>query len=90
MRTAGKTGSATFREGGVQEAVGRTSYAVYSGFAPVDNPEIAITVVIYDGGHGGEAATVARAVYEAYFKERLQTEYPGYTPRFNYELPAVE
>lgn len=90
MRTAGKTGSATFREGGVQEAVGRTSYAEYTGFAPVDNPEIAITVVIYDGGHGGEAANVARAVYESYFKERLQKEYPGYTPRFNYELPAAQ
>lgn len=90
MKTAGKTGSATFREGGVQEAVGRTSYAVYTGFAPVDNPEIAVTVVGYDAGHGGYVASVARAVYEYYFRDRLQKEYPGYVPLHNYVLPEAK
>ena len=82
---AGKTGSATFREDGKQEEVGRTSYATYIGFAPLDKPEIAVAVVIYDGGHGGEAAPVARAIYEQYFKEELNQM--GYTPKYDYKLP---
>ena len=90
IKTAGKTGSATFREGGVQEAVGRTAYAVYTGFAPVDNPEIAVTVVGYDAGHGGYVASVARAVYEYYFRDRLQKEHPGYVPLHNYVLPEAK
>ncbi|MDP4089708.1 MAG: penicillin-binding transpeptidase domain-containing protein, partial [Bacillota bacterium] len=67
--TAGKTGSATFRND--QDQFGRTSSAVYVGFAPVDKPQIAIAVIIFDGGHGSFAAPVARAMYEAYFKKEL-------------------
>lgn len=66
MKTAGKTGSATFSNS--QNAYGRTSYAVYVGYAPYDNPEIAVCVVVFDGGHGGYVAPVARAIYDAYFK----------------------
>lgn len=66
IKTAGKTGSATFSN--QQEAYGRTSYAVYVGYAPYDNPEIAVCVVVFDGGHGGLIAPVARAMYDAYFK----------------------
>ncbi|SFB31680.1 penicillin-binding protein 2 [Clostridium frigidicarnis] len=84
INTAGKTGSATFREDGVQEEVGRTSYSVYVGYAPADNPEIAVSVIIYDGGHGGSAAPVAKAIYERYFKERLDAI--GYKPQYDYKL----
>ncbi|PHS18876.1 MAG: penicillin-binding protein 2 [Kangiella sp.] len=43
--------------------------AVYIGYAPLKYPEIAIAVVIENGGHGGEsAAPVARAVLDAYFE----------------------
>ncbi|EDS76636.1 penicillin-binding protein 2 [Clostridium botulinum C str. Eklund] len=86
ISNGGKTGSATISS--IQDQFGRTSYAVFVGFAPFDNPEIAICTIIFDGGHGGEAASVARAVYEQYFKERLQKEYPGYKPRYNYELKS--
>lgn len=86
ISNGGKTGSATVSS--VQDQFGRTSYAVFVGFAPFDNPEIAICTIIFDGGHGGEAASVARAVYEQYFKDRLQKEYPGYKPRYNYELKS--
>ncbi|MEW9096652.1 MAG: penicillin-binding transpeptidase domain-containing protein [Clostridiaceae bacterium] len=71
IATAGKTGSATFRENGVQEKVGRTSSGVYIGYAPYDNPQIAVCVIIFDGGHGGSVNPVAKAIYEAYFKEEL-------------------
>ncbi|WP_461207237.1 penicillin-binding transpeptidase domain-containing protein [Clostridium sp. DL1XJH146] len=79
ITSAGKTGSATFAT--YQEKIGRTAYGVYMGFAPYDNPEIAICVAVFDGGHGGEVAGVARAVYEEYFKEELKTNYPNYVPQ---------
>jgi penicillin-binding protein 2 len=74
--TAGKTGSATSRSD--QEEIGRTSYGVYIGFAPYDNPRIAVAILVFDGGHGGYIAPVARAIYEAYFKNELDAT--GYTP----------
>lgn len=86
--SAGKTGSATFKQTDAktqfgQQSVGRTSFALYTGFAPYDNPQIAVCVVIFDGGHGSFAAPVARAMYEAYFKDELKSKY-------NYDVPDVE
>jgi len=74
IRTAGKTGSATFSNS--QDAYGRTSYGVYIGFAPVDNPKIAVAVIVFDGGHGGFTAPVAKSMYEAYFKKELNKDKP--------------
>ena len=76
IRTGGKTGTADFGE--KQSEVGRAAYATYISFAPLDDPEIAFVGVIYDGGHGSSVAPVAKAVYEAYFKDQLATQYPGY------------
>lgn len=84
IKNGGKTGSATYNK--FQDNYGRASYGVYVGFAPYDNPEIAVAIVIYDGGHGGSIAPVARAIYEAYFKDRLKNEYPGYVPIYNYNI----
>jgi penicillin-binding protein 2 len=84
IQTGGKTGSATYRSD--QERIGRTSYGIYLGFAPYDNPEIAVCVVIFDGGHGGYVAPVARAIYEEYFKETLKQNYKNFRPMFNYTL----
>lgn len=80
----GKTGSATFSK--LQDEYGRTAYGVYVGFAPFDNPEIAVCIVIFDGGHGGSVAPVARAMYEEYFKETLKRDYPAYVPRYNFQI----
>lgn len=82
IQTAGKTGSATFNEQ-IQDKIGRTSSGVYVGFAPYDNPQIAICVLIFDGGHGGSVAPVAKAMYEAYFKEELAKM--NYTPEFKFD-----
>lgn len=65
IQTAGKTGTASTNN---QEAVGRTDYSVYVGFAPLDNPKIAVCIVMFDGGQGAESAYVARDIYSAYFK----------------------
>ena len=40
-----------------------------------------MVVVAYDGGHGGSFAKVTRAVYEAYFKERLLQADPNYASK---------
>ncbi|MDS0528015.1 penicillin-binding transpeptidase domain-containing protein [Clostridium sp. SHJSY1] len=77
IRTGGKTGTADFAER--QKEIGRAPYATYISFAPLENPEIAFVGVIYDGGHGSSTAPVAKAIYEAYFKEKLEKEFPWYT-----------
>jgi penicillin-binding protein 2 len=47
-------------------------HAWFTCYAPFDNPEVAVTVMVEHGLHGGsEAAPIAKAVLEAYFGERL-------------------
>jgi len=42
--------------------------AMYVGFAPYENPEMVLTIVVENAGHGGsQAAPVARAVMDYYF-----------------------
>jgi len=66
--TGGKTGTAQFNSLDLMSKVGRGDYAWYVGYAPAVNPEIAISVVIFDGGYGSDAANVAKGMYESYFK----------------------
>ncbi len=48
-------------------------HAWFTCFAPADDPEIAVTVLVEHGLHGGSGAgPVARAMLESYFFERLQ------------------
>lgn len=78
--TAGKTGTADIDQDN-QESWGRNPYANYISFAPFENPEIAVVAVVYDGGHGGNIAPIARAVYEAYFKDKLLADDPNYASK---------
>jgi penicillin-binding protein 2 len=42
-------------------------HALFIAFAPVDNPRIAVAVIVENGGHGGSvAAPVARDVMDSY------------------------
>ena len=66
--TGGKTGTAEFNTSTIQNQVGRGDYGWYVGYAPAADPQIAIAVVIFDGGYGADAANVARGMYEGYFK----------------------
>jgi penicillin-binding protein 2 len=43
------------------------THAWFLGFAPVDNPEIAVVVFLYHGRGGEDAAPVAREVFRVYF-----------------------
>lgn len=59
---AGKTGSAEYSSDKAK------SHAWFTGFAPVDNPEIAVTVIVEGGGSGGETAVpIAKDVFDIYF-----------------------
>ncbi len=66
--SGGKTGTAQFSTTEIQNQVGRGDYGYFVGYAPADNPQIAIAVVIFDGGYGSDVANVARGMYEGYFK----------------------
>ncbi|TDT63629.1 penicillin-binding transpeptidase domain-containing protein [Fonticella tunisiensis] len=72
IKTGGKTGTA---QPGVGEIMNyRDNYAWFISFAPFDKPEIVVATVIYDGGHGGYAAGVAREIYDVYFKDRPEMQ----------------
>ena len=79
IKTGGKTGTADFAEN--QEERGRAPYATYISFAPLDDPEIAVVAVVFDGGHGGSIAGAVRAVFEQYFKDRILSQDPNYAAK---------
>lgn len=59
---AGKTGSAEFN------TVKEDSHAWFTGFAPAEDPEIAVTVIVESIGSGGDyAVPLARRVFDAWF-----------------------
>ncbi|HUI66629.1 MAG TPA: penicillin-binding protein 2 [Nitrospirota bacterium] len=69
---AGKTGTAQViaqKIPGRKLAENTRDHAWFIAYAPVDNPKIAVAVLVEHGGHGGGAAApVARRVIEEYMK----------------------
>lgn len=71
--SAGKTGTAEYcddiaRPKGLCNFGLWPSHAWYVGYAPYDNPEIAVVAFVYDGDEGAVlAAPIARQVMQAYF-----------------------
>lgn len=60
---AGKTGSAEYN------SVKTDSHAWFTGFAPVENPELCVTIIIEGAGSGGDyAVPIARRIFDAYFE----------------------
>ena len=59
IEVAGKTGTATASSG--------SANAWFVGFAPYDNPEIAVVCMIEHGGHGAYTAPAVKEVMEEYF-----------------------
>ena len=66
IEVGGKTGSA--------EAGGNKVNAWFAGFAPFDNPEICVVVMVENGGHGNYTAEVARDIIEEYFGMNLDSK----------------
>ena len=77
VTVAGKTGTAEFCEYIPEEEDCRRddednlpTHAWFVGYAPYENPEIAIVTFVYDGGEGSEAAIpVTQKAMETYFRE---------------------
>lgn len=64
VEVAGKTGTAEVGTG--------SSNALFGGYAPVSNPDIAIVVVIEHGGSGLNAANVAKDIVNEYYNIKKQ------------------
>ena len=64
ISVGGKTGSA--------EAPNDKVHAWFVGFAPFEDPEIAIVVMVENGGHGNYTAEVVRDIMEEYFGMNTQ------------------
>ena len=66
IRGCGKTGTAQNPQG--------EDHAWFIGFAPMENPEISLVVVIENGGSGGGvAAPIAGSIFRLYFEKRKVT-----------------
>lgn len=65
IEVGGKTGSAE---------AGKSTHAWFTGFAPYDDPEIAVVVFVENGGHGYYTATAAKEIFESYFGSNEEIE----------------
>jgi len=84
VTVAGKTGTAqvvtmeTFKATSEEDvAYKHRDHAWFTSFAPAEDPQIAVTVLVEHGGHGGSAAApVAKKVLERYFakKNEMKTD----------------
>lgn len=86
------TGSGTFRNypikvggktGTAQVPTGEDN-SVFIAFAPFDDPEIAVSVVIEHGGHGSASGSLVKAIFDAYFFTQAD---PYVEPAVNTLLP---
>ena len=79
LTIAGKTGSAQVvhlsKSKGMKDneiPYAERDHAWFTAFAPAEDPEIAITVLVEHGQHGGSSAgPIARSVIKEYFRARL-------------------
>ncbi len=63
VEIAGKTGTA-------QWATNKENHAWFTGFAPFDDPELVITVLVEEGGEGSSTAVpIAKEAFSWYFRE---------------------
>jgi penicillin-binding protein 2 len=95
IRVAGKTGTAEFwcpdeeqRAGLCLQSDPLPTHAWFTAFAPVEEPEIAVIVFVYNGGEGSETALpVAHDILEWYFQRKADIASQFVAP---VETPAVE
>jgi len=85
MRVAGKTGTAQVVK--LKDEINKSAehtipyrfrdHALFVAYAPADNPQVAIAVVVEHGGHGGGVAgPIAKAAFEAYFHLEKEDDDP--------------
>lgn len=70
VKVGAKTGTAERDgynpNGGVFQGKEYDNYAWFVAFAPYDDPQIAVATVVFQGGHGGYAAPIAKEVIAQY------------------------
>ena len=67
--TGGKTGTS--------EVIGQKSHSLFVAFGPAEKPEIAIAVVVENGGFGSiAAAPIAKEVFQSYFGKQKKGNEP--------------
>lgn len=74
VRYAGKTGTAQVvklkddKDRGREALYQHRDHALFIAYAPADDPQLAVAVVVEHGGHGGSvSAPIARAMFTSYF-----------------------
>jgi penicillin-binding protein 2 len=78
VHIAGKTGTAEYCDdlalkNGECYVGHQPTHAWFAAYAPVEDPEIAVLVFIYNGGEGSErAAPVAQKILQYYFERKNQ------------------
>jgi penicillin-binding protein 2 len=81
--SAGKTGTAQLVSIAADEKYDASKLskknhdnAMYVGYAPYDKPQIVLSVVLENAGHGGaQAAPIARKMMDNYFKDQTFPEH---------------
>lgn len=70
FEVAGKTGTAQI--GAASGSTSGQNHAWFAGYAPADDPEVVVVVLVERGGMGGQvAAPIARRIFEEIYHERL-------------------
>jgi penicillin-binding protein 2 len=84
VQSAGKTGTAEYCDDiaydkGLCQRGSWPTHAWYAGYAPYDDPEIAVVAFVYSGNEGSTVAgPIVRKVMEAYFElKEIDNEVPG-------------
>lgn len=77
---AGKTGTSQNPHG--------KDHALFVGFAPYDNPQIAIAVIVENVGYGGtHAAPIAKRMFETYLlKDKIEKKEKDITPEIRHKI----
>ncbi len=69
-QAAGKTGSAEHREK-INTESGDDAHAWFTGFAPYDNPEVCVTIILENAGSSSSyAVPLAKIAFDTYFKNK--------------------
>ena len=67
---AGKTGSAEFSSNS------SSTHSWFTGFAPIDDPQICVTIILEDAGSGNLYATpMAKKIFDEFFRNTEEEEY---------------
>ncbi len=96
IRVAGKTGTVqVVRQDRVDTSrkVRRAfrDHALFTAYAPFDNPEIVVSVIVEHGGHGGAvAAPIARDIMRKFFEDRGRLPSPTRQARRVPPAPAAD